>query len=416
MTEPHEEFAQQVQDVLAHLYDYAYLQKHPLAQQLRPDGQCTPQARNRFLRTAILEAIEELNPGADVPFRALRARSYNVLYLHYVVGLAVTDVAREMAVSERQAYRDLRKAEQDLAQLLWARCRAPASAGDGLSRAEMVLQEAERVGSGLEEVSIQGLVEGALAAVVPLSQERPLSVQVGMAAENMTVRTDRVLARQALISALSAVIQNAEANTAVRLLVQAAGAGACIDIRYVPSKAARQANPLPVAAQQLIQRLGGRWLAQARPGGETAITLVLAQPTQPTVLVIDDNAGLLDLFRRYLSDQPYQVLGARDGEEGLRLATEGEPDIIVLDVMMPQKDGWEVLQTLHNSEATRQIPVIVCSVLDDVRLALSLGAVDHLAKPVTRSRLLQALARCQQGIGAQSRRAPPADSGPLRSR
>ena len=110
------------------------------------------------------------------------------------------------------------------------------------------------------------------------------------------------------------------------------------------------------------------------------------------------------------------MLGAKEGEEGLRLATEGQPDIIVLDVMMPQKDGWEVLQTLHNSEATRHIPVIVCSVLDDARLALSLGAVDHLAKPVTRSRLLQALARCRQGTETPSRRASPADSGPPRSR
>jgi len=64
--------------------------------------------------------------------------------------------------------------------------------------------------------------------------------------------------------------------------------------------------------------------------------------------------------------------------------------------MMPQQDGWEVLQLLRNRRRTRDIPVLVCSVIDDPELAFSLGAAEFLAKPVKREELLEALERCRR--------------------
>ncbi|MGB9617544.1 MAG: ECF-type sigma factor, partial [Desulfomonilaceae bacterium] len=114
-------FVEQIRDVLNHLYDYPYLQAHALADSLKPGKVFTPRERMHFLRTAVLEAIEELNPGSDVPFRSLRARAYNVLNLRYVEGLTIEAIAHELALSERQVYRDLREAEEDVARLVFIR-------------------------------------------------------------------------------------------------------------------------------------------------------------------------------------------------------------------------------------------------------------------------------------------------------
>ena len=404
--EPDEHFIQDVQDVLAHLYDYPYLQTHPLTDQLQPDHQFTPQERKRFLRTRILEAIEELNPGPQVPFRSLQARTYNVLNLRYVEGLTVGEVARELAVSERQVYRDLRRAEQDLASLLWTR-HQPA-AGRGPQREELVRQEAERVGSSVQEVCLQDLVQGALAAVDRLGQQRGVRLEVHLREEPILVYTDRLLARQALVSLLSFCIQSAAPGGVICLLAHPTGAGAHVQIHYMPEGVATSPDLPPVAAQQLVKRLGGRWSVDRQASGLSTIGFMLGGRPGNIVLVIDDNAGLIELFRRYLVDTDYQVIGAANGLEGLRLTEESAPAVIVLDVMMPQNDGWEVLQWLRNREETRHIPVIVCSVLDDPQLAYSLGAAGFLAKPVNRSQLLQALARCRADTPAQPPPTSPA--------
>jgi CheY-like chemotaxis protein len=93
------------------------------------------------------------------------------------------------------------------------------------------------------------------------------------------------------------------------------------------------------------------------------------------------------------------VVGATAGAEVLKLARELAPVAVALDVMMPTQDGWEVLQSLKNDPTTRNIPVIICSVLDDPELAYSLGAAAYLHKPVTQADLLSALAALEPGPG-----------------
>ena len=112
---------------------------------------------------------------------------------------------------------------------------------------------------------------------------------------------------------------------------------------------------------------------------------------QPAILVIDDNEGLVKLLDNYLSGHACQVRAAANGPDGLRLAQELLPDAIVLDVMIPEMNGWEVLQRLKNHLHTAEIPVIMCSVLDSPELAYSLGAALFLSKPVSRDDVLSAL-------------------------
>ncbi len=395
--EPDDAFVQQVRDVLDHLYDYPYLQTHPLTEALLAADRLGPRERMRSLRALILQAIEELNPGPDVPFRSLRARVYSVLNLRYVEGFTVEGVARELAVSERQLYRDLRKAESDLAALLWVRRSAAGTSGEAatqIPRGTLVQREVERLGSEPEEVHISALLEGAQTAVARLCEQRDVELRLDAPPDPIVVETQRLLARQALVSALSHAVQDAQPGTLVALAVQPEESGVLIRIRYTRQQGSRDDVGLPAAAQQLVRSLGGSLEVQSGPANAASISIRLRGRRHITILVIDDNEGLVELLRRYLFDLDCRLLAALSGKEGLLLAESAQPEVIILDVMMPQNDGWEVLQWLQNHEQTRHIPVIVCSVLDDPQLALSLGAAGFLAKPVKRAELLAVLQEC----------------------
>ena len=130
-------------------------------------------------------------------------------------------------------------------------------------------------------------------------------------------------------------------------------------------------------------------------GDVAAIRLGLRLVRPRAVLVVEDNAGAIELYRRYLADAPeWQLAAAVDPRVCLDMATRLRPSAIVLDIMMPQQDGWSVLQALHTHPVTRAIPVVICSVFSDPGLAEALGATAYLTKPVSRLEFLAALERC----------------------
>jgi len=106
-----------------------------------------------------------------------------------------------------------------------------------------------------------------------------------------------------------------------------------------------------------------------------------------TILVIDDDAAVRDLMTRFLSKLDVNVVAARGGEEGLRLAAELRPVIITLDVVMPGRDGWSVLNELKADPKLSDIPVIMVTIVDNEAMGISLGASNYLVKPVHRERL-----------------------------
>jgi|WetSurMetagenome_2_1015567.scaffolds.fasta_scaffold32148_2 signal transduction histidine kinase/CheY-like chemotaxis protein/HAMP domain-containing protein len=111
------------------------------------------------------------------------------------------------------------------------------------------------------------------------------------------------------------------------------------------------------------------------------------------VLCIDDDAEVIDLLRRYLIPEGYSVRGAGSGEEGIRLAQQLRPAVITLDIMMPEKDGWQVLRELKNNPAIKDIPVIIHSIIENRPLALSLGAFEVIAKPSEPKKVLSVVER-----------------------
>jgi signal transduction histidine kinase/DNA-binding response OmpR family regulator len=125
-----------------------------------------------------------------------------------------------------------------------------------------------------------------------------------------------------------------------------------------------------------------------------------AQPSvaDHPVLVIDDNTDSRDVLRRTLEADGHAVATAPGGEEGLALARELSPSLILLDVMMPGMDGWAVLRQLKSDPALEAIPVAMVTVVDDERMAFSLGASEYLTKPVDRGRLVEMAGALTSGV------------------
>lgn len=114
---------------------------------------------------------------------------------------------------------------------------------------------------------------------------------------------------------------------------------------------------------------------------------------KPTILVIDDDRIVQDLLTRQLVREDYNVVSAYNGSEGLEAAKEYHPDIILLDIMMPEVDGWTVLSQLKAHEALKHIPVVIHSIVNDKAQGFALGASDYLSKPVDRKVLSAILSR-----------------------
>jgi signal transduction histidine kinase/DNA-binding response OmpR family regulator len=112
-----------------------------------------------------------------------------------------------------------------------------------------------------------------------------------------------------------------------------------------------------------------------------------------TVLLVDDDEGVRRLFAYELAPLGIRILEAPDGRSALEIAVAERPDAILLDVLMPGLDGWETLRVLKERPETRNIPVVILSVVDNRAFGLSLGAFDYLVKPVEISTLLDSLSR-----------------------
>jgi signal transduction histidine kinase/CheY-like chemotaxis protein/PAS domain-containing protein len=164
--------------------------------------------------------------------------------------------------------------------------------------------------------------------------------------------------------------------------------------------------------------LGGDVAAESAPGQGSTFTIVLpamvpdakaevresaaraaTAPTRGTVLIVDDEKATHELLERELSNAGYDILHAAGGREGLKLAKQARPDVITLDIIMPDLDGWSVLKALKADPELCDIPVILVTIMRDRDLGFALGAADYLTKPLDREVLVRVLGRHARADG-----------------
>ena len=294
--------------------------------------------------------------------------------------------------------------------------------------------EAGRMDLSLEVLELGSAVIESVAGLRPLADRKSISITTSI--EPTMIEVDRGRLRQIVYNLLSNAIKYTPeggritigASTIdgeVALSVTDTGVGigpadrAIVfeEFTQVGDPAARQPGTgLGLAlTRRLIEAHGGRIEVESTVGSGSTFTVylpanrgaaaALAGDTDRVsslrdvpaggvdVLVIEDDPGAVRLLRTYLENDGYRVRVAGDALSGIDEAHRLVPDAIILDVLLPDLDGWEVLRRLKTDEAVRDIPVIIVTVVDEREIGLALGAADYLVKPVDRSMLLEVLGR-----------------------
>lgn len=379
-----EAFVEQVKQVLEHLYDFAYLQQHPLARKYDSDGDLSAKTAGRQLRLELIKAIESLKPPQDTHFRAPIARLYNILHFYYVENMNIQIAAAELGLSERQAYRDLRRGQERIASVLWNN-RLPPPPGEQDFSLE---SEVARLKLNLSTVDVGAIFQQAERSVEKLAQQRQVTITVEAEAQPMRLLTDAALAHQIMVSLLSHAIQQTS-QASLHASFATEQATVTLTLRYMLD-AEGETGAAFAAVTKLMQRLGWELTSDVSPERECRIVLQMTSE-RTTILVVDDNNGWVELLARFLEGYNCLVVSASENQDAVAQAAKLKPDLVILDVMMPERDGWELLQRLRIQPATAAIPILVCTVFDDPQLAFSLGASAFVPKPASREQILEAL-------------------------
>ena len=400
-----------VHEALQCLYDGVALGNVALAVRLPALQQlATAPDRALALRTLLLDGIELLQPDRPTSFRSAATRSYDVMTMRFVEGLTMARIADELFISDRQAYRDLEHAEAQLAELLgspdWAAQRLQPVGARGTQ--DIIGEELQNVVPQRSPVDVGGVLDSTLRTVRPLADALGISLSCSLPPAPPPAVGDAALLRATLVEMLSVALRNTRGSQ-VLVDVQPARERVTITLQFARSPEGD--------LQTAFAHLEGLGRAQGLPvtlgsSAEAGASVSIDLPCLPPrlVLVLDDNQGTIELFSRYLlGNHDWQLLAVTDPSDGLQAAIDRQPAVIILDVLMPKQDGWQVLQTLRNQPQTAHIPILVCSVFDEMDLAKALGASAYLKKPVTRNQFLASLeaAHSQGGSPGSRQRGQP---------
>lgn len=280
-----------------------------------------------------------------------------------------------------------------------------------------------------EDVYLPDIIDSVISTARGLLKEKPVKLITAIADDLPNVTADSTRVRQILLNLLSNSVKfTEEGSITVAARKQANSYGqpeiyisiTDTGIGISPENHEKLFQPFMQIDGSSTRNTGGTGLGLSITrllvdlhGGEIGMdsdigkgstfyfTLPLAGATPPppdvdgstTILAIDDDPQVIQLYERYLSDSGYQVVPLTDPSKILEYAQEIQPFAITLDILLPEHDGWQLLQDLKNDPETKHIPVVICSILEDAEKGRKLGANDYLTKPILKDDLMRALKR-----------------------
>ena len=391
-------FENELRTALTHLYDPAVLRDSRLVSLFGLDSRADAILA---LRRILLNAIESLKPDDDVPAQSRSWSYYHILSGRYKEQFTQVEVGSDLGLSVRQLRRQEKRALQVLADRLWTRYMASGDEAVAVPPLAALGREEELAWSQSafpnESVEVDALIQSALETAEPMIHSSNLQVAFTASDRLPRLAVQLVPMRQALLNILTIALDWLPAGQLTiraehqpkeaRLQISIVGDGTLSST--APEMGAERLR----VASELVELSGGRLEVVSDGAADQAFSFRLTLPTyrQITVLAIDDNPDTLQLLQRYTADTRYRLQGESDPARSLALAEETMPDIILLDVPLQDIDGWELLGRFRAHPQLGDRPVIVCTILPQRDLALSLGAAGFLSKPLSQRGLLAAL-------------------------
>lgn len=289
--------------------------------------------------------------------------------------------------------------------------------------------EAGKMELTFDEVNLNDIINSVLSTITGLIKDKPITLKKIVPDELPPVRADAMRIRQVLLNLLSnaakftgqgtitleAAVKTGPSNhPEIMVSVTDSGPGIAPEDQPKLFQPFSQVDASPTRktggsglglsiSQHLVQMHGGRIGLHSTVGKGSTFYFTLPvyrgkdAPDLPrghkVVLAIDDDPQVISLYERYLQPQGYQVVPLTDPSKAKDRARQLKPYAITLDIMMPGYDGWQVIQDLKADPETRNIPVIICSIVEEEEKGFNLGAADYLVKPILEDDLLSALNR-----------------------
>jgi CheY-like chemotaxis protein len=408
------EFVRELHSTLLHLYDPAELRQGLLINLFTTAKNLNP---TQALQQILLAAIEELKPGTRVPSQNNAWRIYHILNQRYASQFPIKVIADNLALSHRQLRRLQTVALQALAEHLWEKYNLkqrytppqepvlplepelPASTPTGIE------QDLELLRSGWSEIStatdVAEVIRNTLSIAKPLIEASAIHLDCAVNDDLPKLVAPLPVLRHALINILTALISVSEGGT-IHISTETDYERVWINViqtnirqRNAAYSGNKYTEKLEMA-QQLVELCGG--CLEYPPTDTTdhfSVRITLTSTGIVKVLVVDDNEDAIHLLKRFLTNTRYHLVWAKDPNGAIEAITENCPQIIVLDLMLPGVDGWELLARLREHPKLDLVPIIIYSILPEEDLALALGAAAFIQKPVSREIFIKVLDQFQ---------------------
>jgi CheY-like chemotaxis protein len=396
------EIEQLLRDALAHLYDHNFRPDPNLCEFLG----CRIQDGMIAVKSTILDAIEELKPKDPSAASSQISKYYEVLYNRYVLHLTLEETALRMHLSVSSTWREQRSAINNLAAVIWKKGQSRSDVnrdedrtlplfkdGDENSQNLDWHEQARRELASLYRFSpdavsdVSKLVEDVVELESKLALSRGVQLDLAPSKSKLVAHIHPNVLRQILLATIGYFIRNTESKR-VMLFTK-------LEDGYIKiTVSTRLSSAINLSESKLLEEiplLDASMAEVHQDPSQVFLWLKFTSVDRITVLVVDDNQDMIRLYRRASDGSNYWIIPFEDGQDLFDTIQKTAPDIIVLDVMLPRQDGWELLMQLHANQITRYIPIIICSVVKEEELAISLGAAKFLSKPVLPQDFIKAL-------------------------